>query len=202
MAITLSSLPYPTREISNDFRAFLAEIGAQSFPVSIATNNQTLLAQEGDSYHIISGTGSTVTITDPSSNITNGDFYTVTNIAGSNIIIGGVTFTNISPVEILRIYLNGVWQTINTIPPITDSTTEPDGNSTGFFIRYNGQIYGNHGTNAAPAWHKVIKGGNEGFVVTNNSSPTKIFNAKAADIDTLYSVVATLIQTLQTKGVI
>tara|TARA_R110000868_G_scaffold316828_1_gene577681 strand:+ start:1293 stop:2138 length:846 start_codon:yes stop_codon:yes gene_type:complete len=119
MSITSESLPYPTREISSDFPAFLSEIGANSVPIAISANDQTVSALKANTYHVIAGTGTGVTFDDPTSGIVNGNFFKVLIVADVVVTIGDVAFTNSSPIEILRIYSNDAWETISSIPSDT-----------------------------------------------------------------------------------
>jgi hypothetical protein len=113
---TITSFPIETREISSDFSGFLSDIGARSVPVSVAANDQTLSALAGNTYQIIAGTGTSVIFNDPTTGITNGDYYKVLLAGGTSVTIGGsggTVFSNVSPIEILRIYNNSAWSTIS-----------------------------------------------------------------------------------------
>jgi hypothetical protein len=107
--MSIESVPYPTREISTNLPLFLSDIGAVAVPVRV-TGTQTIIATKGSTY-ITYGSG-TITFTDPSNlNSVSGDHYKVI-VGGTSIaIIGGVSYTVASPIEILRLVSAGSWIT-------------------------------------------------------------------------------------------
>lgn len=107
--MSIESVPYPTREISNNLTLFLSDIGATAVPVPV-TGTQTIIATKGSTY-ITYGSG-TITFTDPNiSTSVSGDYYKVI-IGGTSVaVIGGVTYNKVSPVEILRLVSAGSWIT-------------------------------------------------------------------------------------------
>ena len=107
--MSIESVPYPTREISDNLPLFLSDIGAVAVPISV-TGAQTIVATKGSTY-ITYGTG-TITFTDP--NIltsVSGDYYKVIVGGTSVAVIGGVTYNKVSPVEIIRLVSAGAWIT-------------------------------------------------------------------------------------------
>lgn len=116
--MSIESLPYPTREISNNIPLFLSDIGATALPISIVASGQTITALAGpgkaQSYHVLGGSGTTVTFNDPTTDIINGIFYKVIIVEeGVSVIIAGQTFTNSGGlIELLRVYYNNSWETI------------------------------------------------------------------------------------------
>ena len=107
--MSIESLPYPTREISTNLPLFLSDIGAVPIPISV-TGTQTIIATKGSTY-ITYGSG-TITFTDPNIlTAASGDHYKVIVGGTSVAVIGGVSYTVASPIEILRLVSAGAWIT-------------------------------------------------------------------------------------------
>jgi hypothetical protein len=107
--MSIESVPYPTREISDNLPLFLSDIGAVPVPVRV-TGTITQIARKGSTY-ITYGTG-TITFTDPNIlDAVSGDHYKVIVGGTTSAVIGGVTYNKASPVELLRLVSNGVWIT-------------------------------------------------------------------------------------------
>jgi hypothetical protein len=107
--MSIESVPYPTREISDNLPLFLSDIGAVPVPVRV-TGTQTIVATKGSTY-ITYGSG-TITFTDPNIlDAVSGDHYKVIVGGTTSAIIGGVTYNKASPVELLRLVSNGTWIT-------------------------------------------------------------------------------------------
>jgi hypothetical protein len=107
--MSIESVPYPTREISTNLPLFLSDIGAVAVPIPV-TGTQTIVATKGSTY-ITYGSG-TITFTDPNiSTSVSGDYYKVIVGGTSVAIIGGVSYTVTSPIEILRLVSAGAWIT-------------------------------------------------------------------------------------------
>lgn len=107
--MSIESVPYPTREISTNLPLFLSDIGAVAVPIPV-TGTQTIIATKGSTY-ITYGSG-TITFTDPAIlDSVSGDYYKVIVGGTSAAVIGGVTYTITSPIEILRLVSAGAWIT-------------------------------------------------------------------------------------------
>ena len=107
--MSIESVPYPTREISDNLPLFLSDIGAVAVPVRV-TGTISQAAVKGSTY-ITYGSG-TITFTDPDiSTSVSGDHYKVIVGGTSSAVIGGVTYNKVSPIEILRLVSAGVWIT-------------------------------------------------------------------------------------------
>lgn len=107
--MSIESVPYPTREISDNLPLFLSDIGAVAVPVRV-TGTQTIVATKGTTY-ITYGSG-TITFTDPAIlTSVSGDHYKVIVGGTSVAVIGSVTYNKVSPIEILRLVSNGAWIT-------------------------------------------------------------------------------------------
>jgi len=107
--MSIESVPYPTREISDNLPLFLSDIGAVPVPVRV-TGTQPIVATKGATY-ITYGSG-TITFTDPDIlTSVSGDHYKVIVGGTSVAVIGGVTYNKVSPIEILRLVSAGAWIT-------------------------------------------------------------------------------------------
>ena len=135
--MSIESVPYPTREISDNLPIFLSDIGAVAVPVRV-TGTQTIIVVKGSTY-ITYGSG-TITFTDPAIlDSVSGDHYKVIVGGTSAAVIGGVTYNVASPIEILRLVSNGAWITYGGLNASQISGTFT-GNVTG---NVSGDVTGN-----------------------------------------------------------
>lgn len=185
--MSIESVPYPTREISDNLPLFLSEIGAVAVPIPV-TGTQTIVATKGSTY-ITYGSG-TITFTDP--NIltsVSGDYYKVIVGGTSAAIIGGVTYNVASPIEILRLVSAGAWITyggLNASQISGTFTGDVDGNvsgtSGGFTGSLSGQVTGPQSNTAIAATTVTAK------VLTGYASTTGTISAA----DTILSAIGKL----------
>ena len=195
MSITSESLPYPTREISDNLPLFLSEIGAVAVPIPV-TGTQPIVAIKGSTY-ITYGSG-TITFTDPNiSTSVSGDYYKVIVGGTSAAVIGGVTYNVASPIEILRLVSAGAWITYgglnasqisgtftgNVIGNLTGNVTGTvSGNSGGFTGSLGGQVTGTQSNTAIAATTVTAK------VLTGYASTTGTISTA----DTILSAIGKL----------
>ena len=189
--MSIESVPYPTREISDNLPLFLSEIGAVAVPIPV-TGTQTIVAIKGSTY-ITYGSG-TITFTDP--NIltsVSGDYYKVIVGGTSAAVIGGVTYNVASPIEILRLVSAGAWITYGGLNAsqisgtftgnvIGDVTGNVSGTAASFTGNLAGQVTGPQSNTAIAATTVTAK------VLTGYASTTGTISAA----DTILSAIGKL----------
>ena len=165
--MSIESVPYPTREISNNIPLFLSDIGAVAVPVRV-TGIQTIIVQKGTTY-ITYGAG-TITFTDP--NIltsVSGDYYKVIVGGASVAVIGGVTYNKVSPVEIIRLVSAGAWITHSGLDASQIISGAIDAARLPSYVTLNGSEVLTNKTLTNP----TINNYTEGVVAIGNSGTTK-----------------------------